>query len=94
LFKKKVPKSGYLNTKDFKTVKQLAEHLIHLDGKKKAYNAFFKWKRHIVFNKYIPLSSICVMCIQLHLERYLGVKQSVIKDIGNYWNRQDCDANF
>ena len=38
----KVLKSGFLNTKDFKTVKELAEHMTRLGNDKNAYNAFFK----------------------------------------------------
>jgi hypothetical protein len=30
------------------------------------------------------------MCIQLNLEKYVGVKKSVVKDVGSYWGKQNC----
>ena len=34
------------------------------------------------------------MCIQLQLEEYLGIKKSVVNNLGKYWNkRTECDMN-
>ena len=34
------------------------------------------------------------MCIQLQLEEYLGIKKSVVNNLGKYWDkRTECDMN-
>ena len=90
-----IPKSGYLNTKDFKSVEKLADRLKELAEDKAAYNSFFKWKEHVTFEKQIEFSSICSMCIWLNLEPTVGIKKTVIKNIGQYWDRdKNCKQFF
>ena len=91
-YNKYVPKSGYINAFDFATPKQLAEYLIYLDGNSTAYNSYFKWKKHIKFNKKRAYKAqLCEMCILLNLESYVGIKRSVIRDMNEFWNvRKDC----
>ena len=86
LISSKVPKSGYLNVNDFRSVKDLAERMISISQNKTAYNSFFRWKEHVTFQRPIRFSTICHMCIQLNLERHLGVKKSVVKSIKDYWS--------
>ena len=77
-----MPKSGFLDTRDFKTVKELADRMLFLSQNKSAYNGYFKWKEHVVFDQPVLFNPICQMCIQLNLEQYLGVKKSVISNLG------------
>lgn len=66
----------------------MAEYLIYLDSNRTAYNSYFKWKKHVIFRKKISIfSPICDMCIKLNLEEFFGIEQSVIEDLGVYWNR-------
>ena len=100
-----MPPSGYINVLDFKSPKDLADYLLYLDKNTTAYNAYFKWKKHISFFDVSPSTSssfvvepvmapICSMCIQLYLERHFDVKmkKQVIEDAGRIWNKKlDCN---
>ena len=85
-FFNKVPKSGYLNVKDFRSVKELADRMISISQSKQTYNSFFSWKEHVAFERPVRFAPICHMCIQLNLERYLGVKKSIVSSIKDYWS--------
>lgn len=95
-----MPPSGYINVLDFKSPKDLAEYMLYLDKNTTAYNAFFKWKRHISFLQHTIepiMAPICSMCIQLYLERFSlkgNIKKQVIEDAGHLWNKKlECN-NF
>ena len=77
---------------DFKTAKDLANHLKYLDSNKTAYNSYFKWKKYVNFNSLNDTYShpFCDMCLQLNLEEYTGFKTSIIEDIDSYWNKSAC----
>ena len=84
-----VPKSGYINANDFATPRDLAKYLKYLDLNKTAYNAYFNWKQYVKFeNGFLSsMASICDMCIYLHLEEFLGVKEKKsIKNARLYTN--------
>lgn len=86
-----MPKSGFLDTRDFKTVKELADRMLFLSKNKSAYNDYFKWKEHVVFDQPVLFNPICHMCIQLNLEKYFGVKKSVISNLADYFSvRKNC----
>ena len=42
-----IPKSGFINARDFETPKKLASYLSYLSQNKTAYNAYFLWKKSI-----------------------------------------------
>jgi hypothetical protein len=45
-----------------------------LSNNNEAYNAYFAWKKHVVFSdKKMAISPICDMCIRLHLEDYYNL---------------------
>ncbi len=68
-----VPKSGYIDVLDFKTVKELADHLVYLDRNKTAFNEYFKWKKYLKYDAAHPTGGyLCEACIKLHLETYTG----------------------
>lgn len=68
-----IPKSGFINAIDFESGQEIANYLLYLDGNQTAYNEYFKWKKYVKFNSDYPRTAfLCEMCIQLHLEDYLG----------------------
>ena len=46
-YTKFIPKSGFIDARNFKTPKHLALYLEYLDKNKTAYNEFFQWKKFI-----------------------------------------------
>jgi len=46
-----IPKSGFINIKDYKSIKDLSSYLIYLDSNKTAYNSYFEWKKYAKFNQ-------------------------------------------
>jgi hypothetical protein len=84
-----VPKSGYINALDYKSPKLLVEYLKYLDKNQTAYNAYFKWKRHITFHRRLSgMCALCGMCIRLHMEDHFGVKRQVLGNLSSvHWNR-------
>lgn len=67
---------------------ELAKYLEYLRRNATAYNSYFKWKQHVVFQK--PVGLICSMCIQLHLETHFGIKNGSVNNLGEYWSKKDC----
>jgi len=58
---------------DYDSPESLANYLNYLSGNKKAYNKFFAWKKYIKFEMNpSKMGILCEMCIQLHLEEYVG----------------------
>jgi hypothetical protein len=72
---------------DYKSPKDLADYLIYLNNNKTAYNSYFDWKEHIVFDEPINFSPLCDMCVRLNLENYIGIKKNIITNIGDYWSK-------
>ena len=72
----------------------MAEYLHYLDKNKTAYNSYFAWKENIVFEDANGFCPICDMCIRLNLDKFSGVKKSIIEDIGGYWDKTHCDLNL
>ena len=86
----KIPKSAYIDTADYKTPKELADRLLYLDRNQTAYNSFFRWRKNVQYKESMPNPSLCEMCIQMNLEKYFGAKQSILNNLGEYWNKKDC----
>ena len=73
-----VPRSAYINALDFESPSHLANYLLYLNANKTAYNAYFKWKRYVRFRtneSRIKNGPLCEMCIRLHLEDHVGMRQ-------------------
>ncbi len=86
----KVPKTAYINALDFATPKDLADYLVYLDKNSTAYNEYFKWKKHVVFNSFMGLGTmICDMCIKLHLMDYFGYEKSKVENF-SFLDRKNC----
>ena len=78
-----IPKSGFVNARDYKSPIELANYLIYLDANTTAYNEYFKWKKYIKHDLNHPkLPYLCEMCMQLHLEEYMETKIQKKKTVG------------
>jgi hypothetical protein len=80
-----VPKSAYINALDFESPALLANYLNYLNRNNTAYNEYFKWKRFIKSdfhtNMTVKMGFLCEMCLQLHLEDYLGIKRKKLRNL-------------
>ncbi len=84
-----VPRSGFIQTKEFAEVKQLADRLNYLNVNATAYNEYFKWKQYVRIGTERP-TVFCSICVHLHLERELGISRGVLDNLETYWNKGDC----
>ena len=84
-----VPKSGFIQTKDFSDVKQLADRLNYLNSNATAYNEHFKWKEYVRFRPEIP-NIFYSMCVHLHFESHLEITKGVIDNLGAYSSTAAC----
>ncbi len=90
----KIPKSGFINVLDFRTIRELGDYLRYLDKNATAYNEYFRWKELISVNKnravntFVPL---CDMCIYMNLERFYGIQKKVLVDVSEFHGkRENC----
>ncbi|XP_033746960.1 alpha-(1,3)-fucosyltransferase C-like [Pecten maximus] len=62
------PPQSYINTDDYKSVKELAEHMKMLADNKTAYLEYFKWKQHYYSeDMYLEWNAaFCRICERLH----------------------------
>lgn len=89
-----IPKSAYIDAYDYESPKHLADYLKYLDKNVTAYNEYFQWKKHVNFlDKMVNFGMVCDMCIQLHLEKYYGIKQQVIHDFTKYFSKSEQCKN-
>ena len=69
---------SYIDVNQFKSIKEIAEHLKFLDKNDKEYNKYFEWKNkfHIV-----PDYSIyCQICLKLNQDKELQKDKSIFSD--------------
>jgi hypothetical protein len=93
LNKYKVPKSGYINVFDYKSVKDLTDYLVYLSSNATAYNSYFKWKKHARYVGPLNYVPICDMCVKLNLQTFYGIEKSVVSNIENHWHQSQCVKN-
>ena len=67
----------------------MADYLLYLSNNKTAYNSYFKWKKYITLIEPRVYSSMCDICIQLHLETHFGVQQKRIDDMKAFWGKNE-----
>ena len=91
-----IPRSGFVNARDYKSPIELANYLIYLDGNSTAYNEYFKWKRFIKHDLNHPkLPYLCEICMQLHLEEHVETKIQKKKTVSSslqklYGLKENC----
>jgi hypothetical protein len=83
-YTKWIPKSAYIDVRDFKSVPDLVNYMLYLSKNATAYNSYFSWKRYIVSADPRP-KLLCEMCIKLQLETIYGIKKKTV-DIDAYWD--------
>ena len=64
-----MPPGSYIDVRDFKSPKDLAMHLKHLDENDAAYNEYLENKRKVQCEKLDPLPYSCKLCQYLHENR-------------------------
>jgi hypothetical protein len=84
-YTKWIPKSAYIDVRDFESVPDLVNFMLYLSKNATAYNAYFSWKRYIVSDDPRP-KLLCEMCIKLHLETIYGIEKKTV-DLDAYWNK-------
>lgn len=77
---------SYINVKDFKTVKKLADYLSYLDQNHTAYNEYFQWKT--MFKLSTPYTYGCTLCSALHSNKATQFK--VIPSLHQFWKENKC----
>ena len=85
-----VPEKWYINTADFSSPKQLAEHLYSIDKKPEIYLQYFKHRNKYTGKGYFGvknLKSWCSLCENLNSPHK---KHNVYKDIAQWWSEKDC----
>jgi hypothetical protein len=79
-----IPKSAYIDVRDFGRVEDLMAYLIYLSKNATAYNSYFKWRQFIVPVDH-QYQVYCDMCVKLNLETFYGVANKTF-NIRNTWN--------
>ena len=62
----------------------------YLSANKTAYNAYFKWKKHVSFNALnLGCNAFCDMCFRLQYEAKLGqMKRKIMRNLGEHWSKE------
>ena len=80
------PPQSYIDIKDFKSPKQLAEYLLMLDEDDAKYNGYFRWKGLYSLVKIDPLQ--CILCE--YVNKYHNTTK-IYDRLDLHWNRAtDC----
>jgi alpha-1,3-fucosyltransferase len=90
-YSKHIPKSGYINVQDYSNPKDLADYMLYLSKNKAAYNSYFRWKKHVIFDENIIAGHICELCIILNLDAYKKIETRSIGKLSEFWNaKKEC----
>jgi hypothetical protein len=82
------PPHTYINARDFKTPKLLAEYLIHLRRNLDLYSRYFDWKGK--FNLQSSSSWTCKLCQMLHTDLSLAAKSYEVIEKW-FFDKQTCE---
>lgn len=79
------PPFSYINARDFKSARQLADYLKKLDSDDDLYQQYFWWKPHYRIRNHVQdlRLSMCGLCARLHKDS--GVK--IYRDLEKWWVR-------
>lgn len=88
-YKKIAPQHSFIDITDFKSVEQLAKHLIQLDEDNALYRTYFDWKE----DKEIKIANLmprifCDLCEKLHSSD--SKTRKIYKSIKRWWLRYPC----
>jgi len=66
------PPKSFINVRDFKTIKELADYLLWLDRNPKEYAKYFEWKEYFEVIEFARLNIWCDVCEKVTKERDTG----------------------
>lgn len=89
VYKKLLPPGSFIYVEDFKTPKELAEHLLYIASNREAYNGYHEWRRKFkVLNEHGYFASevfhYCRICEALN---YNDPKPKVYNHLEEFWNK-------
>ena len=78
---KVAPPNSYIDVRDFKSPKHLAEYLLYLDKHNDEYMSYFKWKTHFVMrDQRNPVKTLfCDFCQYLFEDKRSKIIQNFTK---------------
>lgn len=77
-----IPSTAFIHIDDFKTPKELAEHLKSLDQNEELYMQHFTWKKHFtVTHSRFGTEHSCLTCA--HIRRFKSYKR--VTDLNGWW---------
>lgn len=84
-YENRAPYRSYIHVDQYKTPRDLAEHLKVLDTNDHLYNDYFKW---FSTGEFIDTKIMCRICALLHDDYYFnsGLK-SKYSDLSGWWNQ-------
>ena len=86
---KKLPPNSFINVRNFRSPKQLANYLLYLDKNDTAYMAYHAWRLDY---ELVSPDHLCRICKALHNSSMTKPRNV---DFGQFWNTQkDCDSNL
>ena len=88
--RKIAPPNSYIDVRDFKSPKHLAEYLLYLDKNDTAYMEYFNWRRDYRVKSGPRASLFCQLCRFLHTNN-----SPKIMDF-NFWffNKSECNDPY
>lgn len=78
---------SFIDARSFKSIKKLAEYLIHLNNNDEAYKRYFQWRRTYKQVDYAPWW--CSLCAALNM----NTKNTYIGKLDNFWGMGQCQLN-
>ncbi|XP_076308598.1 glycoprotein 3-alpha-L-fucosyltransferase A-like [Tachypleus tridentatus] len=85
------PSGSYIDVRDFKSPKDLADFLDVLDRNDSLYSQYFKWKEEydVIPPTAIEHSYLCELCKRMNNQ---DIFRKVYPDIRAWWERGGCNA--
>ena len=82
-YSRALPPNSYIDIRDFKSPKELAQYLIKVDRDDRLYNKFFEWKQTYMTTTYCPIvRHYCSLCEHLNTHE----EPKVYSDFNQWWN--------
>lgn len=86
-YSKYLPKHSYVDVKDFKSPKDLAQHLLEVNASDVKYNQYFEWKNQYRLMTSESLSWQCSLCS--YLNKWKGSVKTY-PHLEKFWSKEDC----
>ena len=87
---KYLPPHSYINARDFKSPKELADYLLMLEMNPELYRKYFSWRQDYKVNRY-PTKGWCDLCEKLNTD----VHNQYYEDIDHWWVEEAvCESSY